>query len=146
LAADGLLGPDGSFFPITQADPVEIMLLFRLRLLRSLLAKEKISDRVVEILLSWRHPGFSVFQGDPVSAEDHEARERLARYMAHPPVALYRLHYDPGTRGVTYAPKNHDGSAGAHSPGALTCPALDFLAALCSHIPDAGHQLIRYYG
>ena len=81
-----------------------------------------------------------------MSPEDHEARERLARYMAHPPVALYRLHYDPRTRGVTYVPKNHDGCAGAGSPGALTCPALDFLAALCCHIPDAGHQLIRYYG
>ena len=45
-----------------------------------------------------------------------------------------------------YAPKNHDGCASAHPAGALTYPALDFLAALCSHIPDAGHQLIRYYG
>ena len=24
--------------------------------------------------------------------------------------------------------------------------ALDFLAALCTHIPDAGQQLVRYYG
>ena len=79
LAADGLLGPDGGFFPIPQPDPVQIMMLFRHRLLRSLLAKERISDRVVEILLSWRHPGFSVFQGDPVSPEDQESRERLAR-------------------------------------------------------------------
>jgi hypothetical protein len=61
------------------------MLLFRQRLLRSLLAKEKISERLVDLLLSWRHPGLSVFQGDPVSPEDHQARERLAGYMAHPP-------------------------------------------------------------
>jgi len=25
-------------------------------------------------------------------------------------------------------------------------PALDFLAALCTHVPDLGQQLIRYYG
>ena len=25
-------------------------------------------------------------------------------------------------------------------------PALDFLAALCTHIPDSGQQLVRYYG
>jgi hypothetical protein len=146
LAADGLLGPDGSFFPIPQPDPVQIMLLFRHRLLRSLLAQEKISDRLVEILLSWRHPGFSVFQGDSVSCDDHEVRERLARYMAHPPVGLYRLHYDPRTRGVTYASKNHDGCAGQDFSGTIAYPALDFLAALCTHIPDAGQQLIRYYG
>lgn len=66
--------------------------------------------------------------------------------MAHPPVGLYRLHYDPRTCNGAYAPKNHDGCTGTHSPGALTCPALDFLAALCTHVPDAGQQLIRYYG
>jgi hypothetical protein len=25
-------------------------------------------------------------------------------------------------------------------------PALDFLAALCTHVPDSGQQLVRYYG
>lgn len=39
-------------FPISEPDPVEIVLLFRHRLPRSLLAKEKITDRVVEILPS----------------------------------------------------------------------------------------------
>jgi hypothetical protein len=146
LAADGLLGPDGSFFPIPQPDAVEIMLLFRHRLLKSLLAKEKITQRLVDILLSWKHPGFSVFQGDSVSCEDHGTRARLARYMVHPPLGLYRLRYDRQTRRVTYGPKSRDGSAGPDSPGAITCPALDFLAALCTHIPDAGQQLVRYYG
>ena len=146
LAADGLLAPDGSLFPIPEPDPVQIMLRFRRRLLQILLAKERISQRLVEVLLSWRHPGFSVFQGDPVSSDDHEVRERLARYMAHPPVGLNRLHYDPQMRQVTYAPKHHQGGAGPDSPGTITCPALDFLAALCTHIPDAGQQLIRYYG
>jgi len=62
------------------------MLLFRHKLLKTLLAKEKISQRLVDILLSWRHPGFSVFQGDSVSPDDLEARERLARYCVHPPL------------------------------------------------------------
>jgi hypothetical protein len=37
LAADGLLVTDGSLFPTTQPDPVEIMLPFGHRLLRTLL-------------------------------------------------------------------------------------------------------------
>jgi hypothetical protein len=49
-------------------------------------------------------------------------------------------------RQVAYAPKHHQGGAVPDSPGTITCPALDFLAALCTHIPDAGQQLIRYYG
>ena len=146
LVADGLALPDGSFLPIAQPDPVQIMLLFRHKLLKTLLAKEKITQRLVDILLSWRHPGFSVFQGDSVSPEDHEARERLARYCVHPPMALDRLRYDPQNHQVTYQPKNHGRSVGPDSPTATTGSALDFLAALCTHIPDAGHQLVRYYG
>jgi hypothetical protein len=122
------------------------MLLFRHKLLKTLLAKEKISQRLVDILLSWRHPGFSIFQGDCLSADDHQARERLARYCVHPPIALDRLNYDRQTRQVIYNPKNYDRSADPDSPAAATWPALDFLAALCTHIPDAGQQLIRYYG
>jgi serine/threonine protein kinase len=89
--APGLVMPDGSFLPIPRPDPVEIMMMFRHRLLKSLLAQEKIPQRLIDILLSWRHPGFSVFQGEPVSPDDHEARERLARYCVHPPIALERL-------------------------------------------------------
>ena len=86
LVADGLILPDGSFLPIPRPDPVQIMLLFRHKLLKTLLAKEKISQRLVDILLSWRHPGFSVFQGDSVSPDDLEARERLARILSIPPL------------------------------------------------------------
>jgi hypothetical protein len=53
---------------------------------------------------------------------------------------LDRLRYDPVSRQVTYDPKNHDRP---DSPASATCPALDFLAALCTHIPDAGQQLIK---
>ena len=106
LVADGLLLPDGSFIPIPRPDPVRIMLLFRHKLLKLLLAREKISPHLVEILLSWRHPGFSVFQGDPVSPDDHQSRQRLASYICHPPMALERLHYDPQTRQVAYDRKN----------------------------------------
>jgi hypothetical protein len=49
-------------------------------------------------------------------------------------------------RQVAYAPKRHQGGARPDSPGTSTCPAVDFLADLCTHIPDAGQQLIRYYG
>src|SRR6266705_3034198 len=110
---------------IPQPDPVQIMLLFRHRLLKTLLAKEKITQRLIDILLSWRHPGFSVFQGDSVSPEDHEARERLARYCVHPHMALDRLRYDAQNHQVTYQPKNHGRSVGSDSPTATTGSALD---------------------
>jgi len=66
--------------------------------------------------------------------------------IVHPPIALDRLHYDQGTRQVTYDPKNRERGASPPAPASTGCPALDFLAALCTHIPDPGQQLIRYYG
>jgi len=122
------------------------MLLFRHKLLKSLLAKDKISQRLVDILLAWRHPGFSVFQGESVPAGDHASRQRLARYCVHPPMAVDRLHYDRQTRQVTCDPKSRERGAAPHSAASTRCAALDFLAALCTHIPDAGQQIIRYYG
>ena len=63
LVGDGLILPDASFVPISRPDPVRIMLLFRDKLLRTLLAKERITRRLIDILFSWRHTGFSVYQG-----------------------------------------------------------------------------------
>jgi hypothetical protein len=52
LATHTGVHPDGSFIPIPRPDPVRIMLLFRHKLLKLLLAREKINPRLVEILLS----------------------------------------------------------------------------------------------
>jgi hypothetical protein len=93
---------------------------------------------------NWVHPGFSVFQGERIDPDDHEARRRLAGYMAHPPIALERVRYRPETGQVIYYGRQ-PGTASDASPARIF-PALDFLAALCTHIPDSGQQLVRYYG
>ena len=77
-----------------------------------------------------------------MSAEDHDGRERLAMNCVHPPIALDRLHYNPQTRQAAYDCKNHDRNRGSDSATSATGPALDFLAALCTQIPDAGQQLL----
>ena len=89
-------------------------------------------------------PGFSVFQGEPIDPDDHPARRRLAGYMVHPPIALERLRYRPETSQVIYYSRQR-GPCGDASPARIFS-ALDFLAALCTHIPDRGQQLVRYYG
>jgi hypothetical protein len=81
-----------------------------------------------------------------IAPDDRETRQRLARYMVHPPVALDRLRYPPETAQVAYYAMNHDRSGAPDASGAHIIPALDFLAALCTHIPDAGQQLVRYCG
>ena len=60
LVTDGLVSPEGSFVPVSYPDPVRIMELFRHKLVKALLAREKIAPRLVEIMQNWVHPGFSV--------------------------------------------------------------------------------------
>ncbi len=62
-------------------DPEVLMRAFCHRLLKALLAREIITEQMVELLLSWRHPGFSVYRDQPVQPEDIAARERLAPAM-----------------------------------------------------------------
>jgi hypothetical protein len=122
------------------------MELFRHKLVKALLAREKISPRLVEIMQNWVHPGFSVFQGEAIAPDDREARRRLAGYMVHPPITLERLRYRAETgQVICYGPQRSRCGDAQASPARIF-PALDFLAGLCTHVPDAGQQLVRYYG
>jgi hypothetical protein len=122
------------------------MELFRHKLVKALLAREKISPRLVEIMQNWVHPGFSVFQGEAIAPDDHQARRRVAGYMVHPPISLERLRYRPETRQVIYYGRQRGRGGDAEASPARIFPALDFLAGLCTHVPDPGQQLVRYYG
>jgi len=146
LVADGLVSPEGSFVPVPCPDPVCLIELFRHKLVKTLLAREKISPRLVEIMQNWTHPGFSVFQGERMDPDDHPGRRRLAGYMVHPPISLERLRYRPETGQVIYYGRQRGRCSDAEASAARIFPALDFLAGLCAHVPDSGHQLVRYYG
>jgi hypothetical protein len=146
LVTDGLVSAEGSFVPIPCSDPVRIMELFRHKLVKALLAREKISPRLVEIMGNWRHPGFSVYQGERIDPDDHEARQCLAGYIVHPPIALERLRHRPESGQVIYFGRQRERCGNAGPAPARIFPALDFLAALCTHVPDSGQQLVRYYG
>ena len=140
LVTDGLVSEDGSFIPIPCPDPVSLMQRFRHKLIQALLAREKIAPRLVEIMQNWVHPGFSVYQGERIDPDDHEARQRLAGYMVHPPISLERLRYRPESGQVIYHGRQRDGCGDAGAVPARIFPALDFLAALCTHIPDTGQR------
>jgi hypothetical protein len=146
LVSQGLVSRDGSFVSVAAPDPACLVQLFRHKLVTALLAREKISPRLVEIMGNWVHPGFSVFQGEAISPDDHQARRRLAAYLVHPPISLQRLRYRPETGQVIYYGRQRAGCGDAGASPARIVSALDFLAALCLHVPDSGHQLVRYYG
>jgi hypothetical protein len=146
LLSDGCFSRDGQFHPISWIDTEKLMRLFRHRLFKALLARELITPAMVDLLLSWQHPGFSVFRGEPVQPDDRAARERLVRYLLHPPFALDRLHYDSHTGTVTYHPEKKGSDRGSNSDSPAISSALDWLAAVVTHIPNKGQQLVRFYG
>jgi hypothetical protein len=146
LVTDGLISAHASFVPIPSPDPLRIIELFRHKIVKALLAREKITPQLVEIMQYWVHPGFSVYQGERIVPDDHEALQRLAGYMVHPPIALERLRYRPESGQVIYHGRQRERCGDAGPTLARIFPALDFLAALCTHIPDIGQQLVRYYG
>ena len=64
--------------------------------------------------------------------------ENLARYIIRASFSQERLRYDAQSATVVY--KGKDGSR------QKTFDALEWLAAMCSHVPNKGEQMVRYYG
>jgi hypothetical protein len=72
LVSDGCFGRDGKFYPIHDIETGKMMELFRHKVFKMLDAEEKITERQIEILLSWKNTGFSVYKGGKVDAEDRK--------------------------------------------------------------------------
>ena len=75
-----------------------------------------------------------------VGEKDRPFAHRLARYCARNPVALERLRYDAATAQVTYRSDKTEGP----TAGSETLDALECLARLVTHIPDATAGIGRY--
>ncbi len=104
------------------------------------------SDERTELLLSWRHTGFSVHNRVRVEPEDQPAVERLARYIMRPPISLERMQW--GGEGVVHyrAKGGHDGRTLPAGDAAEAFDPAEFVARVIMHIPEPRRHLVRYYG
>jgi len=64
--------------------------------------------------------------------------ENIARYIIRASFSLERMAYIPHESKVAYKAK--------HGKSEKTFDALEWLAAMCSHVPNKGEQMVRYYG
>jgi len=103
-----------------------------------LLNKGKITKEMITVLSTWRHSGFHVFCGNRISPDDETAMENLACYIIRASFSQERMQYLDQEGKVVYTSK--DGRT------SKSFPALEWLANLCSHIPNRGEQMVRYYG
>ncbi len=134
---------DGRFLRISYLDAHAAELVFRHKVLRLLSHKGLIGEDRIELLLSWRHSGFSVHNAVGVDAEDRQGLERLCRYFLRSPVSLERLSWDETTDDVRYALKGSPRSD-PHDTG--EADALELVARIINHIPEPRRHLARYYG
>ena len=64
-----------------------------------LLSKGKITEDLINMLLSWRHSGFNVFSGPRIQPGEEEAMENLARYIIRASFSQERMTYVPDRDG-----------------------------------------------
>ena len=110
--------------------------IFRHNVFKMLLSKGIITQDLVNMLLSWRHSGFSVFCEPRIQPGDGQAMENLARYIIRASFSQERMTYIPEESKVVYQSK--DGQQQE------VFDALEWLAAMCSHVPNKGEQMVRY--
>jgi len=139
LAADGCFGGDGFFYaPSINIDTASLEKLFIHKIFKMLLAKGLVTERVVELISSWRHTGFGAYCGKKINPKEARSTENLARYIIRASFSQERMKYYPDQAKVTYQSK--------YGKDVKEFSCLEWMAALVSHIPDRGGQTVRYYG
>ena len=122
-------------------DAYQAELLFRHKVFKLLKNNGLLSDERIELLMSWRHTGFSVDNSITVYPSDEQGLERLARYMIRSPVSLQRLNYLPETQKVLYqTKKGHD------QEDSEIIDSMEFLARVLMHVPELNKPYIHHYG
>lgn len=111
IVSDGVFTPEGEFLPLPSLDTTAILELFRRLMLRHLHEAERLSESFMEKLLSWVHPGFSVFAGPAVEPTEAGSLESQARYIARPAMAMDALQKRPdGTLALETPPDPRTGA------------------------------------
>jgi hypothetical protein len=103
-----------------------------------LLSRKKITKDLIDMMMGWRHSGFNVYCGPRIQPGEEEAMENLARYIIRTSFSQERMTYIPEESKVLYRSK--DGKK------ENVFNVLEWLAAMWSHVPSKGEQMVRYYG
>ncbi len=138
LCSDGCFCEDGIFKVAPRFHTKTLEEIFRHKVFKMLLSKGKITEELIWMLMNWRHSGFNVFCGPRIQPGEEKAMENLARYIIRASFSQERMSYLPEESKVNYQSK--DGKQ------EKDFDALEWIAAMCSHVPNKGEQMVRYYG
>ena len=139
LCADGCFKDNGTFYVAgidLNAESLEP--LFRHKILSMLKKRGLITKTTIIIIQSWRHSGFNVYCTDRIYPRSTQSMENLARYIIRASFSQERLSYISEASKVIYKSKNGSDTK--------EFEAVDFIASICSHIPNKNEQMVRYTG
>jgi hypothetical protein len=140
IILEGGFDEEGTFFYIPFSGLQSMVEVFRRRVIKLLVERERLNEDFARNLLSWKHSGFSI--DNSVRILDESSQERLAEYIARPPISLKKIRYEPFKGRVLF----HTTYSEYFKQNLHMFNALDFLAELTQHIPPKRLQLIRRYG
>jgi hypothetical protein len=139
LVTDGCFyGGKGMFRVAPPLELKKLEAIFRHKVFRMLLNRGKVTEEMIRMISAWKHSGFHVFCGNRISPNDETAIENLARYIIRASFSRERMQYLDQEAKVVYTSKN--------GKATNVFDALEWLAAMCFHIPNKGEQMVRYYG
>jgi hypothetical protein len=97
IATDGCFSGSGTFAKSPEPVPKDLEALFRHEVLKMLKAEGKISDTVIENMLSWSRSGFNVYCGPTIWPNNDQGLEDLARYIIRACFSQQRMTYIAAT-------------------------------------------------
>jgi hypothetical protein len=142
IVLEGGFDEQGRFFHIPFANLQHMAEVFRRRVIALFLERKLIDHSRAASMLSWHHSGFSLDGSIGLYAGDQKAMERLAQYMARPPIALSKVVLEERSGKVLFHAKYNPYFKENLKLFAVT----DFIAELTQHIPPKGTHYIRRYG
>ena len=95
IVSDGCFLDDNSFHVASGLMGQDLEEAFQYEVLKMLKKEGKISDAIIENMLSWRHSGFHVYLGPTIWSDDEEGLENLARYIIRECFSQQRMVYIP---------------------------------------------------
>jgi hypothetical protein len=117
------------------------MPLFRRLLLLRLHQKERLSESFMHNLLTWVHPGFSLYAGPPADVAEIASMESQARYITRPVFAMDALcRLDDGSLVLQTPPDPRTGAT------PIELVPLEWIHRITSHLHDPGPHCQRFYG
>jgi hypothetical protein len=139
LCADGCFGASGTFYAAgIDLDSESLEPLFRHKILSMLKKMARITEATIKLISSWHHSGFNVYCTDRIYPRCTQSMENLSRYIIRASFSQERLSYISEASKVIYKSKNGNDTKEFDS--------LDFIASICSHIPNKNEQMLHYYG